>query len=377
MNDRNFGKEKLFLLQSLKDLDTELARGEISPVDHASLTRNYSKRLVRLTQVVDGKQNKTRPNQKRKTWLWVFFLISVATISGFAISISSGERTSSEGMTGSVRQSVVTKLSQAQQLFSDQSRWPEAIDLYDQILEQQPSNSEALTYRSWLKYRQGDSSDEQIAVWEEVLINQPEFPDAIVFLTIALSDDGRFNEAMEQLQDLENIQVSEELRNVLLSQGLRGEVYAEAKYETIMRIEEPSLEDLEMNVDVALEAANYLLQSSKEQRSVSAIKLFRAVLREEPSNPAALSRESLLLAQTGDPILTQRAIEQMNFAISENPRNIEALLTRATLLSETDPVTACEDLNKISSQSLTGEIDLVPQLQSQINSLSSYLDCSN
>ena len=280
-------------------------------------------------------------------------------------------------MTGSVRQSVVTKLSQAQQLFSDQSRWPEAIDLYDQILEQQPSNSEALTYRSWLKYRQGDSSDEQIAVWEEVLINQPEFPDAIVFLTIALSDDGRFNEAMEQLQDLENIQVSEELRNVLLSQGLRGEVYAEAKYETIMRIEEPSLEDLEMNVDVALEAANYLLQSSKEQRSVSAIKLFRAVLREEPSNPAALSRESLLLAQTGDPILTQRAIEQMNFAISENPRNIEALLTRATLLSETDPVTACEDLNKISSQSLTGEIDLVPQLQSQINSLSSYLDCSN
>ncbi|MEG3586769.1 MAG: tetratricopeptide repeat protein [Actinomycetota bacterium] len=375
MNNGNLNKEKFFLLRSLKDLDEELAKGEISDEDYNALTRRYSKRLARLDKGRESFYSGIKNNQKRKTWLWICFLVSVATISGFAISISSGDRTSSQEMTGSIRQSVVTKLSQAQQLFSDQSRWSDAIDLYEQVLEQQPSNPEALTYRAWLQYRQGESSNEQISVWQEVLIIQPDFPDAIVFLAIALSDQSRFAEAAEQLQNLEKIQVSKELQSVLLTQGLRGEVFAEAKYEEIVRDDEPTLESLEISVEIALEVANYLLQSGKQQRSVSALKLFRAVLQEEPFNPAALSRESLLLAQTGDPFLFERAITQMNIAIQENPMDLEVLLTRATINADVDPVLACEDLKKISSSSFADEISLSTELQSQINSLNSYAAC--
>ena len=376
MNNGNLKKEQHFILQSLKDLDEELAKGEISSEDHASLTHDYSKRLARLGISEKSFTNERNPNQRRKTWLWVFFLVSIATISGFAISLSSGDRTSSKGMTGSIRQSVVTKLSQAQELFSDPNKWGEAIDLYEQVLEQQPSNTEALTYRAWLQYRQGESSDGQIAVWQEVLIIQPDFPDAIVFLAIALSDERRFAEAAQQLNNLEKIQVSEELQSVLLVQGLRGEVFAEAEYETIVRDDEPTLQDLGMSVDVALEAANYLLQSDKQQRSVGALKLFRAILQEEPSNPAALSRESLLLAQTGDPLLYERAITQMDKAIQSNPMNLEVLLTRVTINADVDPSLACEDLVTISDPSFANTISQSVQLQSQINTLTTYLACN-
>jgi len=377
MNNGNLEKEQHFLLKSLKDLDEEFANGEISSEDHASLTRSYSKRLARLGKSKENDKNERNIKQRTKTWLWVLFLVSIVTISGFAISLSSGDRTSSEGMTGSIRQSIVTKLSQAQELFNDQSQWTEAIDLYEQVLEQQPSNPEALTYRAWLQYRQGESSDELIAVWQEVLIIQPDFPDAIVFLAIALSDESRYTEAAQQLKNLERIQVSKEFQSVLLVQGLRGEVFAEAEYETIIRNDEPTLQDLGMSIEVALEAANYLLQSDKQQRSVSALKLFRAILQEEPSNPAALSRESLLLAQTGDPLLYERARTQMDKAIQDNPMNLEALLTRATINADVDPGLACEDLVTISDPSFSSAISQSVQLQSQINSLNTYLACND
>ena len=128
-----------------------------------------------------------------------------------------------------------------------------------------------------------------------------------------------------------------------------------------------------MSIEVALEAANYLLQSDKQQRSVSALKLFRAILQEEPSNPAALSRESLLLAQTGDPLLYERARTQMDKAIQDNPMNLEALLTRATINADVDTGLACEDLVTISDPSFSSAISQSVQLQSQINSLNTYL----
>ena len=379
MDDRHLGKEQRFLLQSLKDLDTELTEDQISKADHEILTREYSKRLSDLMEDaknggVGRKENPSGVNSK--TWLWVFFIVAVATIAGFTIGLSSGDRTSSDAMTGTIRQSIVTKLGQAQGLFADQSRWPEAIDLYDQVIDQQPSNHEALTYRAWLKYRQGESSEDQIAAWQEVLILRPEFPDAIVFLAIALADQGKYSEALEQIKSLENIEVSQELRSVVITQGLLGEIYAEALYESITQSNELTLQDLGMSVEVALETANYLLKSDKGQRSVSAIKLFRAVLLTDPINPEALSRESLLLAQTGDEVLYQRAIEQMYFAVQENPANIEALLTRATLLADSDNLTACQDLERaISEVSLSTENGLQDQFMPQIETLSTYLSC--
>ena len=367
--------EKYFLLKSLDDLDRELTKGDITEKDYAQLTRNYKRRLIKLTKQENLSRNEPKLQNAKKTWFTVIFLVVLALISGIAIANSSGERTGSDTITGDIRKSAVTKLQEAQQLLSDSEKWGEAISIYDEVLEDQPSNVEALTYRAWLRYRIGEDSDPLIKSWREVRILNPEFADAIVFLTIALSDESRFPEALIELQELQQLEVTSQMRNVLDSQGLIGKVYAEAKYDLLQKSEQPKLDELEMNTQVALEAANYLLQSDKAQRSVSALKLFRAILEDDPSNPEALSRQALLLAQTGDVALYQRAINQIDFAASRNPRNIEVLLTRAILISGTDSQTACNDLNTVLGLLELETTPVSSQISEQVDNLLLSLPC--
>tara|TARA_B100000035_G_scaffold98277_1_gene83406 strand:- start:19863 stop:20996 length:1134 start_codon:yes stop_codon:yes gene_type:complete len=369
-------KEKDFLLKSLDDLDSELAKGDLTEKDYAQLSRNYKRRLIKLTKQETRSIKESKLQNVKKTWFTVTFLVVLALISGIAIANSSGERTGSETITGSIRKSTVTKLQEAQQLLSDSDKWDEAISIYDEVLQDQPSNAEALTYRAWLRYRTGEDSDPQIRDWREVRILNPEFADAIVFLTIALSDESRFSEALIELQELQELEITSQLRSVLDSQGLIGKVYAESKYDLLQNFEQPSLNELEMNTRIALEAANYLLQSDKAQRSVSALKLFRAILEDDPTNPEALSRQALLLAQTGDVALYQRAVSQINFAVNQNPTNIEVLLTRAILISGTDSQTACGDLETVL-EIIESETTQVPsQVSDQVDNLFSSLTCA-
>ena len=369
-------KEKDFLLKSLDDLDSELAKGDLTEKDYAQLSRNYKRRLIKLTKQETRSIKESKLQNVKKTWFTVTFLVVLALISGIAIANSSGERTGSETITGSIRKSTVTKLQEAQQLLSDSDKWDEAISLYDEVLQDQPSNAEALTYRAWLRYRTGEDSDPQIRDWREVRILNPEFADAIVFLTIALSDESRFSEALIELKELQELEITSQLRSVLDSQGLIGKVYAESKYDLLQNFEQPSLNELEMNTRIALEAANYLLQSDKAQRSVSALKLFRAILEDDPTNPEALSRQALLLAQTGDVALYQRAVSQINFAVNQNPTNIEVLLTRAILISGTDSQTACGDLETVL-EIIESETTQVPsQVSDQVDNLFSSLTCA-
>ena len=369
-------KEKDFLLKSLDDLDSELAKGDLTEKDYAQLSRNYKRRLIKLTKQETRSIKESKLQNVKKTWFTVTFLVVLALISGIAIANSSGERTGSETITGSIRKSTVTKLQEAQKLLSDSDKWDEAISIYDEVLQDQPSNAEALTYRAWLRYRTGEDSDPQIRDWREVRILNPEFADAIVFLTIALSDESRFSEALIELQELQELEITSQLRSVLDSQGLIGKVYAESKYDLLQNFEQPLLNELEMNTRIALEAANYLLQSDKAQRSVSALKLFRAILEDDPTNPEALSRQALLLAQTGDVALYQRAVSQINFAVNQNPTNIEVLLTRAILISGTDSQTACGDLETVL-EIIESETTQVPsQVSDQVDNLFSSLTCA-
>ena len=371
----NVENEKHFLIKSLNDLDDELAKGDISQKDYLQLTRRYKRRLITLNIKKPSSSQKPKLQNATKTWLTVAFLVAVAVVSGLAIANFSGERSASETLTGSIRKSTVTKLQEAQQLLSDSKTWPQAIEIYEEVLEDQPSNVEAITYRAWLNYRQGAASEPLIEEWNEVRLLNPEFADAIVFLTIALSDEDRFSEALSQLKELKEIEVTPQLQSVLDSQGLIGKVYAEAKYDLLQESNQPRLGLLEMDIDIALKSANYLLQSDKPQRSVSVLKLFRAVLYEEPSNPEALSREALLLAQTGDGALFEQAINQINFAVNENPNNIEALLTRALLLSGSDSQIACGDLNLLSELLQIEGNGAATQVVEQVDNLSLTLAC--
>ncbi|MCH1512772.1 MAG: hypothetical protein L7S58_04325 [Acidimicrobiales bacterium] len=377
-SDGNYLQErKNFLLQSLHDLDQEYEAENLNPSDYAALVASYSRQLADVALLEDSNDVprwRLPRGLRNRTVLWALGLVLIGGLAGIVISQNSGSRAAGSNITGGLRQSVVTQLSQAQNLLGDPERWDEAISTYDKIIQNQPSNAEALTYRAWLNYQLTRIPEEQIPVWEEVLLLEPEYPDAMVFLAVALAAEEEYDQASVLLDSLDAIGAPLGILEVVLSQGLYGKVYGEARYLKIIEIEEPSLEDLQVNSKVALEIANYLLLSAKEERTVSAIKVYRAILMEQPYHPEALSREALLLAQTGNQLLYERAVELLNLAVENNPDNLEAVLSRVSVRAVVDQEGACEDLVIVDqllekeSQSFSEQMVLqVERIRAEVN----------
>jgi tetratricopeptide (TPR) repeat protein len=197
----------------------------------------------------------------------------------------------------------------------------------------------------------------------------------MVFLAVALADEEKYDQASVHLDSLDAVGAPLGILEVVLSQGLYGKVYGESRYLKIIEIEEPSLEDLQVNSEVALEIANYLLLSAKQERTVSAIKVFRAILMEQPYHPEALSREALLLAQTGNQLLYERAVELLNLAVENNPDNLEAVLSRVSVRAVVDQEGACEDLVTLD-QLLDGGSQLFSeQILLQVDRIRAEVNC--
>ena len=366
-SDSNFvAEQKEFLLKSLQELDQELESGNLSSDDHDMLVRRYTRELADITESEKAASSGQQPKKgyRTKALLWSLGVVLLGVVAGITVSQTSGDRSEGESITGSIRKSVNTQISEAQMLLGNRDRWGEAIEIFDQVLEVQPSNVEAMTYRSWLNYQSGADAGIQIAAWEEVLVLEPSYPDALVFISIALSNEGRHSQAATYLDELRSSPVREDILGIVQQRGLYGEVYGEARYLMILEKPEPTLEDLQLEPDIGLEAANYLLLSDKDERTVSAIKIYRAIIADFPTHPEALSREALLLWQTGNPTLLTRAVDQLNLAVLENPNNLEALLSRATVRAGFDPMGACNDLESINESFAAS--DLPPEISFSI-----------
>ena len=376
-SDNNFAAgQKEFLLKSLHELDQELENGSLSLDDHEMLVRRYTRELANVTESEEVVSSVQQPKKgyRTKALLWSLGIVLLGAAAGITISQTSGDRSEGESITGSIRKSVSSQISEAQMLLGNPDRWEEAIEIFDDVIEIQPSNAEAITYRAWLNYQSGAEVESQIKAWEEVLLLESGYSDALVFLSISLSNEGRFDEASLYLDELRSNPVREDILAIVQQRGLYGEVYGEARYATIIENSEPTLEDLQLEPDIGLEAANYLLLSDKDERTVSAIKIYRAIIADFPTHPEALSREALLLWQTGDQTLLTRAVDQLDLAVLENPNNLEALLSRATVRAGFDQIGACNDLESING--IFAVSDLTPEIQFSIEKVSSTAECS-
>jgi tetratricopeptide (TPR) repeat protein len=339
-------EERDFLLSSLSDLDAEHAAGDLDEVDYNTLKDDYTYRAAEVLRSIDAQQAEFRaaPGIRwSQILVWVVGLALLGGLSGFLIARSSGARTNGE-ISGGVRASTVSLLNEARVFFSDQELWDDAIENYERVLADDPSNSEALTYQAWLAYRLGASLDDVLPAFKEVALLEPTYPDAIVFRTIVLADAGRFGEAAAVLDTLDVENAPAEVRAILSQRGIGGEVYGEAHYDRLVEVSRPSLEDFGLSVDSALSAAAYIFSSDKADSTVVTLKLYEAVEAVDPNNPAALSRKAWLWAQTGDSGLMERAVVLVNRAVDANPRDPEALFTRASMLIDSDPAVACADL---------------------------------
>lgn len=192
-----------FLLDSLRDLERELAAGDISIEDHRALRDDYVARAAAISRLLsggtdeDGADAGGEPGTPPRRASWprritaVLVVVAMATGAGFWVAASSGQRLPGGSASGGKAESTASLLSTARQLnFRDPTR---AIDMYNEVLKLEPDNAEALTYRAWLialTARQATGNLRKAAyaaVLADLLRAQkadPSYPDSYCFLGI-------------------------------------------------------------------------------------------------------------------------------------------------------------------------------------------------
>ena len=151
-------EERDHLLTSLDDLDAEKAAGDIDDLDFETLRDDYTARAAQLTRVLDGasvRRTKRAAAPVSSRIKSIAVVVVIAAVASWAMVQFSGARGSGETASGEIRLSTASLLIDAAEAFGggDPQR---SIELYGEVLELQPTNVEALTYRGWIEYQTGD-----------------------------------------------------------------------------------------------------------------------------------------------------------------------------------------------------------------------------
>ncbi len=192
--------ERRFLLRSLRDLDAELAAGDVDRVDYETLRDGYTKRAADVLRgIEEGKAAMPAkpPRRWARTAAAVGVVLVVAVGVGVVAARSSGERTAGDQMTGGIpgREDTATLLARARGLLGTDPRL--AQDAYAQVLDRDPENPEALTYSGWLLYvasagASAELRDVAVATAKQQLARavaaDASYPDPHCFLAVVAAD---------------------------------------------------------------------------------------------------------------------------------------------------------------------------------------------
>lgn len=291
--------ERAFLAQSIVDLRREHEAGDLSDEDFEALHDDYTRRHIEVDAAITEEREAyaaAPPLGRGQVGRWVLGLAVLGVVVGVTLAQTSGSRLASDEITGGVRQGTLSLLNDARALLGQPDQWDTAISLYDEALEQSPANTEALTYRVWLVYRQGGTVAEAMSAWDEVVRIDATYPDVRVFRAIALTNDEQFAAARVELEAFDALDPPEVLSDLVNREGLRGTVYGEVLLPELAGAGRVTLEGLGVSATNALAAGDYLVTGDA---AAAAFKLYVAVEEAEPDNPAALVRVAAVLTAAG------------------------------------------------------------------------------
>ncbi len=146
-------EQRNFLLRSLQDLDDERAAGDLAEADYQTLHDDYTARAAEVLRSIDEGRASTAsrdasPRRGRRL-IAVVVVAAVAGSAGLAVAAASGTRLPGDNITGDIRETPSSQLAQAATL-AQQGEVAEALRLYDEVLEGDPANVEALSERGLL-----------------------------------------------------------------------------------------------------------------------------------------------------------------------------------------------------------------------------------
>ena len=195
-------EQRDFLLRSLDDLEAERAAGDIDEHDYETLRDDYTARAAEVLRAIDaGKATlaeSRRPRSPRRIVAGVVLVGALAVGAGVLVAQSSGDRLAGDTITGDIRETNSQRLADAGRLFQ-QGEALEAIKKYDEVLETDPDNREALAYRGWLVNLAG-LPEEGLEYIDRAIAVDPDYPDARFFRGFILNRQGKPDEALVELR---------------------------------------------------------------------------------------------------------------------------------------------------------------------------------
>jgi tetratricopeptide (TPR) repeat protein len=197
-------EQRSFLKRSLVDLDRELAAGDIDVVDAETLRGDYEERVAKVEDAIaSGRVDLLRSTAapRRGRVVAAVGLVAVLAVgAGLAAASFLGSRGAGESATGNIRESTADRLRQAEDLSRD-GKILDALKLYDDVLDGDPENVDALVGRGLTLVRatmatgRADFAATGQRFIERALRIQPDDPVILFYLGLSLRLQEKNDEA--------------------------------------------------------------------------------------------------------------------------------------------------------------------------------------
>lgn len=219
-------EQRDFLLRSLDDLEREHEAGDVDEHDYVSLKDDYTARAAAVLRSLEEGHARTATERRRPAGRRVATVVGVLAFAGLAgllVAQASGRRDSGELSSGDIRQSVTQKLNEATQRLGE-GDVEGAIALYDEVLVDQPTNAEALTYRGWALYTFLGEREAGLTSLLDAATADRDYPDVHAFLAVVFLRSGLIEQAERELDLLEALDPPPDMLE--LTAGIREEIDA-------------------------------------------------------------------------------------------------------------------------------------------------------
>ena len=213
--------QREFLLRSLEDLEREHAAGDLDDADYQALKDDYT---ARAATALRAEQRATPRPLRRRTGLVVLVgIIAFAVVAGVVVAQASGRRDPGDTATGDISRSITGKLNDARRCFTAGNAEC-TLDLYDEVLAEQPSNAEAMTYKGWALYTLEGDTEAALTALLDAATEHRDYPDVHAFLAVVFFRSGLVQQAANELARLDELDPPPELLRQI--EGLRAQVDA-------------------------------------------------------------------------------------------------------------------------------------------------------
>jgi tetratricopeptide (TPR) repeat protein len=200
-------EQRDFLLRSLDDLEQERAAGDVDEHDYRALKDDYTARAAAAIRAIERRQAPVPAVPPARRWAgtvtWTVGVVVFAVLAGLLVAQAAGRREAGQSATGDIRQTVGARLDEASRLLGE-SEFDDAIAIYDDVLADQPTNAEALTYRAWALRLSGERSDGFTALLDAATI-APDYPDVHALLAVVFFQEGLVDLAAQEIELLEGL----------------------------------------------------------------------------------------------------------------------------------------------------------------------------